>query len=283
VERRRRAAIRRRRVLIGIALTSLVAGVSVGARHGGAGESGSTGFARRAGAGQAEKPVLVHSKAPVPVLMYHVIADAPAGARLPQLYVDPATFSDQANWLASHGYTAVTLDEVYDAWFKDAEIPEKPIVLSFDDGYRGDYVFARRTLQQLHWPGDLNLLLSNLGDELSNQQVEQLIQDGWEVDSHTISHLDLTHMKPARLQREVAGSRAMLQRTFHQPVDFFCYPAGRFDPAAVQAVRSAGYLGATTELPGLASRDDMFKLHRIRVDGSDGVNGLASKLSAASG
>lgn len=224
---------------------------------------------------------LVESDGPVPVLMYHVIANAPATAQLPELFVDPRTFSAQMDWLARNGYGAVSLNQVYDAWFKGGKLPEKPIVVSFDDGYRGDFVYARPTLRRLRWPGDLNLLVKNLGGELSDSMVEQLINDGWEIDAHTISHLDLTTLSGSRLRREVAGSRSILERLFHQPVNFFCYPAGKFDAATIRAARDAGYLGATTELPGDASKGDMYELHRIRVDGSDGVSGLATKLRRA--
>jgi peptidoglycan/xylan/chitin deacetylase (PgdA/CDA1 family) len=213
--------------------------------------------------------------------MYHVIANPPASAQFPELFVDPKTFTAQMEWLQRNGYTAVSLNQVYDAWFKNAKLPEQPVVLTFDDGYRGDYVYARPTLRRLRWPGDLNLLVGNLGSELSDQMVEQLINDGWEIDAHTISHLDLTTMTGARLHREVAGSRQILSRRFRQPVNFFCYPAGKFNAGTVRAVRRAGYLGATTELPGDASRSNMYELHRIRVDGSDGVSGLAAKLDQA--
>ena len=221
---------------------------------------------------------LVSWTGPVPILMYHVIGNAPASAQLPELFVDPDAFTAQMEWLERRGYTAVTLNQVYDAWFKDGKLPPKPIVLTFDDGYRGDYVYARRTLRRLRWPGDLNLLVKNIPAELTDRMVEQLINDGWEIDAHTISHLDLTTMGGARLRREVAGSREILQRRFQQPVNFFCYPAGKLNQATIQAVRHAGYLGATTELPGEATKSKMFELHRIRVDGSDGVSGLARKL-----
>ncbi len=213
--------------------------------------------------------------------MYHVIANAPSTARLPELFVDPQTFTAQMNWLARRGYAAVSLNQVYAAWLGSGKLPPKPIVLTFDDGYRGDYVFARRTLRRLRWPGDLNLLVGNLGDELTDRMVNQMIDEGWELDAHTISHLDLRSMSGSRLRREVAGSRRILQQRFGQPVNFFCYPAGKYDPATIRAVRRAGYLGATTELPGEADRRRMYELHRIRVDGSDGVAGLERKLSAA--
>jgi hypothetical protein len=65
-------------------------------------------------------------------------------------------------------------------------------------------------------------------------------------------------------------------------VNFFCYPAGRYDAAVVAAVQQAGYLGATTTTYGLARPGDLFTLARVRVSGSDGVKGLAAKLAALS-
>ena len=256
-------------------------GAIVGSGAGGSSSQVRAGLPRpsRGGLGPPRADLrLVSWKKPVPILMYHVIANPPATAQLPQLFVDPDTFRAQMKWLNRRGYAAVSMNQVYDAWFGDGKLPEKPVVLSFDDGYRGDFVYARPTLRRLRWPGNLNLLVNNLGDELSDTMVEQLINDGWELDSHTVSHLDLTTLDGTRLSQEVAGSREILKRRFHQPVNFFCYPAGKFDPATIRAVRSAGYLGATTELPGDASRSQMYELHRIRINGSDGVSGLREKL-----
>ncbi len=259
-------------------------GVVVGSGAGG-GSAPTKALAARPSRGGLGPPradqKLVTWEGPVPILMYHVIASPPATAQLPQLFVDPKTFRAQIAWLARNGYAAVSLNQVYAAWFEDGKLPEKPLVLTFDDGYRGDFVYARQALREERWPGDLNLLVKNLGGELTDSMVRQLIDDGWELDAHTISHLDLTTMSGSRLRREVDGSRLILQRRFHQPVNFFCYPAGKFDPQTIQAVRDGGYLGATTELPGEASKSNMFELHRIRVEGSDGVSGLASKLRQA--
>jgi peptidoglycan/xylan/chitin deacetylase (PgdA/CDA1 family) len=282
-EGRRRAAIRRRNALIIAALASAVLGAVVGSGAGGA-SGGAAKEARLARGGVGPPPDtgdLVPYKKPVPILMYHVIAHAPASAQLPELFVDPRTFTAQMHWLARSGYTAVSLNQVYDAWFRQGKLPPKPVVLTFDDGYRGDYVYARPTLRRLRWPGNLNMLVGNLGQELTDRMIEQLIDDGWELDAHTISHLDLTTMTGSRLRHEVAGSRQILEHRFHQPVNFFCYPAGKFNRSTIRAVRRAGYLGATTELQGEASRGRMYELHRIRVDGSDGVSGLRGKLQRA--
>ena len=89
---------------------------------------------------------------------------------------------------------------------------------------------------------------------------------GWELDAHTLTHPDLTKVGAAQLHDEVAGSRAAIRRRFHVPVNFFCYPAGRYDARTEAAVRAAGYDGATTTQPGVASpHSDPYALPRQRV------------------
>ena len=227
------------------------------------------------------KPRIVypHSR-PVPILMYHVIGTPPPGVPFPDLYVNREDFALQLAWLHAHGYHAVSLRRIYDYWERGHALPPRPIVLTFDDGYPEDFANVRPLLAQRHWPGVLNLAVKNLLDgKLTVAQIRILIRDGWEVDAHTINHVDLTTLRPAELRHEVAGSRAWIRRHFHVPVDFFCYPSGRYDATVLAAVREAGFLGATIEGAGAASpRDGLLTLPRIRVDRSDGVSGLAAKL-----
>ncbi|HEY6834856.1 MAG TPA: polysaccharide deacetylase family protein [Gaiellaceae bacterium] len=216
---------------------------------------------------------------PVPILMYHVLAQAPAGAAYPQLWVSPADFAAQMNWLAAHGYHAVTLGQLFEYWRRGVALPSKPFVATFDDGYLSDFTVGLPTLKKHGWAGVLNLIVNSVGSAgLGAGQVRALIAAGWEIDAHTVTHADLVGLDPARLRYEVSGSRARLRAMFHQPVDFFCYPAGHYDAAAVAAVRAAGFLGATTENPGLATPTQPYTLNRIRVDSTDGLSGLVAKL-----
>jgi peptidoglycan/xylan/chitin deacetylase (PgdA/CDA1 family) len=221
--------------------------------------------------------------APVPILMYHVLAPALPNAPYPDLYVKPTDFRAQVAWLAGHGYHAVTLRQVYDWWRGKRAVPRKPVVLTFDDGYRSDFTVALPTLRARRWPGVLNLEVRNLRPVWGTRpgMVRQLIAAGWEIDAHTMTHPDLTTVGAAQLRYQVAGSRAAIRRLFHQPVDFFCYPSGRYDDAVVAAVRDAGFLGATTTNEGLAKPGSLFTLDRVRVNGGDGVAGLAAKLERA--
>jgi peptidoglycan/xylan/chitin deacetylase (PgdA/CDA1 family) len=219
------------------------------------------------------------SMEPVPILMYHVLASPPPGVAYPDLFVRPADFSAEMSWLGQRGYHAVTLDTVWRAWHGRGRLPKRPIVLSFDDGYRSDIGVALPVLKSHDWAGVLNLAWHNLGPRgLAPRGVRRLIHAGWEIDAHSLTHPDLTAVGNAQLEKEVAGSRRQIRRTFHVSVDFFCYPAGRYDARVIAAVEHAGFFGATSTEYGLARPSDPFTLDRIRIDGSDGLRGFASKL-----
>jgi len=213
---------------------------------------------------------------PVPILEYHVLGEAPADAPYPELYVTRPDFHAQMHWLDQHGYEAVTLEQVEAAWFEGDSLPPKPVVLSFDDGYRPQFTFALPQLREHGWAGVLNLKAE--GSDLYDSNVEAMIDAGWEIASHTIHHSDLTTLDAAALAEEVAGSRQILRREYGVPVRNFCYPSGRFDATVIAAVEAAGYTGATTEIRGYADRGQPFELERFEILGSDGVDGLAADL-----
>ncbi|MFN8162112.1 MAG: polysaccharide deacetylase family protein [Solirubrobacterales bacterium] len=243
------------------------------ASGGGGVQGGSAGMVRNA----TPQPGWGPHPGPVPILAYHVLGAPPPGTAYPGLYTGRTMFSRQMDWLDRHGYQAVTLDEVQRAWYEDGTLPRKPIVISFDDGYRPQFTFALPELRRHGWPGVLNLKAE--GSDLYTSNVEAMIGAGWELASHTTHHLDLTTLDAAGLREELQGSRAILRREYGVPVDNFCYPSGRFDAAAEAAVEAAGYRGATTEVPGYASSDRPYALDRFEVLRTTGVAGLAQMLS----
>lgn len=204
----------------------------------------------------------------VPILMYHVIADAPAGTAYPDLWVAPDRFAAQVDALREAGFTAITMEELWAAWHDGGRLPERPVVLSFDDGDISHAMNAAPVLLKVGWPGVLNLKVDNLGDDgLPMWGAKRLIRQGWEIGSHTVSHPDVTTLDAAGFARELAGSRRAIKRKLGVDARFFCYPAGKSDAASRAAVQAAGFVAATTVEPGVAApTDDPYLLPRIRVD-----------------
>jgi peptidoglycan/xylan/chitin deacetylase (PgdA/CDA1 family) len=226
---------------------------------------------RRAGARRPHRRDLVRGAAArrltIPILMYHVIGRRPAGAPYPQLWVTPRAFRAQLRGLARRGYEATTLTRAMAAWRHGGAVPRHPVVLSFDDGYRSDATVVAPLLRRRGWPGVLDLAIRNTGPGgLSLASLRHLVRSGWEIDSHSVHHPDLTTLAPRPLRAELVGSQRWIRRRLGVRARFFCYPAGRFDPAVVSAVRAAGYAGATSERRGRADRrSNPDALPRIRV------------------
>lgn len=216
---------------------------------------------------------------PVPILMYHVIGDPEGDVPFPDLWLGEDDFQAQVDWLEENGFTAVTLVQVQNAWYDGGTLPEKPVVLSFDDGVLGQYVFGLPILREKGWAGQLNL--KSEGSDLSTSQVKKMIRAGWEIASHTISHPDLTTLDANALKTELEGSKKQLEDELGVEIVNFCYPAGRYDDQVIAAVKAAGYRGATTVNPGLAEKSMPLELNRIRINRGDGAETLARKLAAA--
>jgi peptidoglycan/xylan/chitin deacetylase (PgdA/CDA1 family) len=288
------AAARRRRRLVALAALIVAAGAVVAVvviATSGGGSSTSKPAAAKAegtanaggGGGSAPKfpPSWRPSRAPVPIVEYHAIQPPVSGTQYPDLFVPQADFERQMAWLHDHGYEAVTLRQVEDSWSGHGELPPKPVVISFDDGYRSQYVAGFLVLQRYHWPGVLDLIAGSQGNDLPTADVKRMIDAGWELASHTINHLDVSTLDSSQLATEIAGSRRELERRFGVKVVNFCYPAGHYDEAAIAELRRAGYRGATTELPGLADRANPYTLARLEITGSEGLSGFIDKVSTA--
>jgi len=257
-------------------------GASSGASPGG---SGARPGSQDALVTPAQAARRVGGGAPVPILMYHVINPPPAGAKFPGLYVSGEEFAEQMDALARAGFHAVTMDQMLANWTHGTPLPAgKPVVLSFDNGYQSQLTNAEPVLRRHGWVGVENIQLTGLPPSqggLSRAQVAQLVGDGWELDTQGISHADLIAISPSALHEQVVVAREQLQRRYHVPVNWFCYPSGHYDQAVVEEVKAAGFVGSTTVVPGWASPSgDAYRLPRLRVLGGTSGAQLVSEIES---
>lgn len=246
-----------------------------GAGSTGSGEGGSTAVVSGPGAARDVS---------VPILMYHVINPPLPGAKFPGLYVSRGELQAQVGALAKAGFHAVTMDQVLAHWRNGAKLPAKPIVLSFDNGYQSQYTNALPVLRSVGWVGVENIQLTGLPPSqggMSEAQVRGLVAAGWELDTQGISHADLITLGPTALREQVVLSREELQRRYHVPVNWFCYPSGHYNPTVIAEVKAAGYVGSTTVVPGWASPgDDPYRLPRLRVLNGTSPSALLAQIAA---
>jgi len=185
------------------------------------------------------------------------------------------------DWLEANGYSTVGLADVYDHWYNEKPLPEKPIVLTFDDGYRNMYDIVLPLLLARDMQATFFLYPAkfNTPTGLTPDMVATLAKNGMEIGSHTSNHNDLTKISASQLKKELEDSKKNLEKITGQPVEFLCYPAGRFNSQVIAETKKTGYLAAvTTQMGKTADKQDPFQWKRIRINYSDGLNGFIKKI-----
>jgi peptidoglycan/xylan/chitin deacetylase (PgdA/CDA1 family) len=194
-------------------------------------------------------------------------------------------FARQMRWLKDHGYHAITPDQAFAALERGARLPRNPIMITFDDGYRDVFGKASSILHQLGMPATAFVITSRISGPdtsfLTWDDLRSLERRGIAIGSHTVSHVELTRLSSTEALRQLRVSRDVLQRRLGEPVQWFSYPAGRFDARTEALVRQAGYVLAVTTQPGSRQAAQApFALHRYEVQDTTGVVGVAAILGS---
>jgi peptidoglycan/xylan/chitin deacetylase (PgdA/CDA1 family) len=219
----------------------------------------------------------------VPVLTYHRVVPASA-VGLPDLKVDPARFLAELSVLHSDGYHTITQAQLFDALYKGARLPPKPVIISVDDGYVDDVRTILPDLQHFHMVATFFVITGRMTEPgfLSADQIRELDRAGMDIGDHTAHHVDLRLLNASELQMETAGSRDVLEHVLGHPVYFFAYPFGAYDDTVLRAVHAAGFTLAYTTAGGTTeSTSAPLAMPRIHVGASETPSGLISLLGNA--
>lgn len=253
-----------------------------------------------AGPADPGAPVLVPASPPatkllVPIFMYHHVSNQPARDYLDYgLTVTTTNFNAQLDWLQQRGYHSITQTELFDALYFGKELPTHPMILTFDDGYEDVYTDALPALLAHHYRGVFYIITGMIGGNyMTWQQVRKLAQDGMQIASHTIHHVNVGQ-PPAwtTTQNELLVSKETLEAQLKQPVQFFCYPTGEpfhNDPVYEQQIVLAdlfrdGYVSATLDPfsydSAIQNAQTPYQLPRIRVSGGESLYLFTSILNS---
>ena len=218
----------------------------------------------------------------VPVLNYHQINDTAENA----LTVHVDQFEKQMKYLADNGYTAITPAEMLDAWQNGTPLPDKPVVITFDDGYVDNYKNAFPILEKYNLRASIFLISDYVGmypNYLTWSQISEM-QDSGRIDfeSHTLSHKQLDATSPEETKNQLEGSKQALEWHLGKTINFIAYPCGSYDDDLIRMTREAGYRAAFTVNYGLSdASENPFVLDRVPIFGSNRHTFLRFKLRLA--
>lgn len=217
----------------------------------------------------------------VPILMFHYVEyvkDKKDTIRQ-SLSLSPYTFEEQVKTLVDAGYTFMTNAELTAVLGGQIPLPSKPIVLTFDDGYRDFYTDVYPILKKYHVKATAYIISGFLGypNNMFAWQVRQIAHEGLvEIGAHTVHHVFLKGIPQKELTYEVTQSKKTLEELTGKPIVSFAYPYGAFDVRAIQALASAGFTSAVSTIPGADQyQTHRFFLYRLRAGGKTGTNLLS--------
>jgi peptidoglycan/xylan/chitin deacetylase (PgdA/CDA1 family) len=208
----------------------------------------------------------------IPILMYHHIRDYdnqndPDGLTLS---VTPNSFAEQLDMLKTLGYTTINFLDI-----ENNNIPERPIILSFDDGYDNFYQNAFSILKEREMTAVVYVIAGKYSDQYINaSQIKEIADGGIEIGSHTITHLNLTDLNGARINQELLESKSRLETIIEKPVVSFCYPAGKYNDFVIEQLKAVEYKYAVTTNPGIADFNNPYLLSRFRINHGTNIEGF---------
>lgn len=227
------------------------------------------------------------------VLMYHII-DEPMAKNEFKYCCSPANFARQMQYLVDSGHSVLSMDAMTECILGQREWPEKPVAITFDDGFDNVYTQALPVLANLNLPATLYALSDHFnGDNfwmnsrgfpnrklITQSQLIELDNAGITIGSHTANHGKLPQLGPDELVSEIRLSKSRLEDILGKPVQHFAYPYGLFDDNSRQAVIDAKYLSACSTVSGFNRvGQDVFAIRRIEVFGWDTLRAFRQKMA----
>lgn len=186
----------------------------------------------------------------IPILMYHRIATVSGDRNA----LPAEKFEKQLSYLSSHGYHSITINQLQDYFLQKKKLPSKPVILTFDDGYKDNFTTALPLLQKHHHVGnvfpisdwiDKENKWENFGKELTTTMSKNELQKwqaaGHYIGSHTVSHPFLTRCSRAETAEELEKSKKHLETLTGNRIECICYPYGDFNGVVVEEAERAGY------------------------------------------
>ncbi len=242
----------------------------------------------------AEAPAPVFStamgKEKIPILMYHKVSPYIHHGGI-GLRVTPDNFECQMKYLYERGYKTITLNQLFDFWDRGESPPPRTFILTLDDGYEDNYLFAFPILKKYGFTATVFLVYDHIGGYnvwdirretqphiklLSWQQIKEMQAYGISFQSHTLSHPSLTTVDPQIAETEIRLSKIQLEQALGAPVNFLAYPYGRSNKNIEKMARAAGYKAALSTAFGKNDiNTNRFRLKRLGIRGNTDLDDFA--------
>ena len=216
-----------------------------------------------------EQPVYKDS-VKIPIIVYHSIRPyTPDESKIQdQFDITPELFEKHLEYLKKNGFTTLSFNQLADYFINKKPLPQKSVILNFDDGWENQYTYAFPLLKKYHDIGTFFIFTNAIGHKhyLTSEEIHELDASGMEIGSHTKSHPYLSKLSSLELKKEIFESKDILEHLLGKPVTAFASPFGYSNPEIISIIKEAGYTTGRTTVPGTYhTKDDLLQLKSILI------------------
>lgn len=200
----------------------------------------------------------------IPVLYYHSVNKNADN----EVTITPDALEKQLNYIHDNNYVTITIKELYEHLKNAAPIPEKSILITFDDGYMNNYTEAFPMLKKLNMKATIFCVGNSLDGSyyLSEDALKEMSDYGIDIQCHTVNHVHLDTLSYEEQLSELRHSKEIIEKITGKEVLSVAYPFGDYNSETIKAAKEAGYKLAFTTHLGLADRNDnIYALDRIYI------------------
>ncbi len=207
----------------------------------------------------------------------------------------PERFRQQLRYLKWRGYAPISLDDLHNYFInKTISLPDKPVIITFDDGYMDNYENALPILKEQNVPATL-FIVSGLINKTNRwiisegyperplmgwTEIREMQKNGMTIGSHTVNHCRLTTLDLKDAKREIEDSKKFLEDSLGTQINHFAYPYGDMKDSIMNMTRDAGYRTACSTRSGFNSEQvSPYELRRLEIYGTDTLWKFALKLT----
>ena len=220
----------------------------------------------------------------VPVLLYHKIDVPTDDVKIRGAFTAPQKFERQISYLRKKGFQFQTASELVRFYKQNGEFPINSIALTFDDGWKDNYLKAFPILKKFGAKATIFLVPTCIGqntdrvtadgenkrEHLSESDILEMSQAGIEFCSHSMNHKLFDQISAEEIEYEVSASKNFIEDLTQRECPVFAYPAGFYTEFAKEAIKKAGYEAAFSTLYGAEDNSDIYALNRVEILRRDG-------------
>ncbi|SHG10173.1 polysaccharide deacetylase family protein [Pedobacter caeni] len=232
---------------------------------------------------KAATPAEVIAKKEVPVLCYHQIRDwkASDSKRAHDDIIPPANFSQHIKMLADSGYHTILPDELYDYLNYGKKLPEKPIMITFDDTDLDQYTVGAKELKKHGFKGVFFIMTVSIGRPryMSKAQIKELSDEGHVIASHTWNHKNFAQFTDEDWEIQIDKPTRTLEAITGKKVEYFAYPYGVSKAENLHKLKEHGFKAAFILSTKRDPNYPLFTIRRIIDPGTYTARNLYNSIN----